>query len=178
MNSALCTAVQAIAQGRGVRWSAAVILAFALGVGSCVQVDGGAIELSWTLRTFDGDVIDSNREQACRRARIEDIRVCWRAAGAPVDAADARLCGRSSSRRFFCGADRGVTQFEVPPGATSIWIEPICASGQPPQEGTFQVPAPIVREIRDGEVAALRALLVVATDGDQNCPEAGCTCAP
>lgn len=104
--------------------------------------------------------------------------MCWQRAGSRVDAGGGRLCAEERSRRFACGDDRGVTQFEVEPGPTAIWIEPICESGELAEEGTYEVPAPVVREIRDGEVAALQALLVVATDGDRNCPPAGCTCTP
>ena len=128
------------------------------------------------MRTFDGSVIDSNRDEACRRARIEEMRVCWRPA-AEVDAGDPRHCAPERSRAFACGEDRGVTQFEVEPGPTAIWLEPVCGDGETPEEGTYEVPAPIVRDIRDGDAAALLALLVVVTDGDRECPPAGCTCA-
>lgn len=185
MNSAFSAAVK----GGASRWWAATTglcaLVMTLGIGgaaSCVDVEGGAIELSWTLRTFGGDVIDSDREEACRRARIERVRVCWRRvagpdAGGGPEAGGDRTCRAARSRTFSCEADRGVTQFEVPPGENSIWIEPLCAGGEPPAEGTYDVPAPIVRAVRGGEVVALSTLLIVATDGDRNCPAAGCTCA-
>lgn len=180
MNSAFFAAVKGSAGrwlGRLAKGAAAVL---ALGGGACVDVDGGAIELSWTLRTFDGDVIDSDREEACERARIDAIRICWRPDDAQVDAGQGALsaCDEARSRAFDCAADRGVTRFQVEPGRNAIWIEPVCEGGEVPGEGTYDVPAPIVREVADGEVVALRTLLVVATDGDRNCPEAGCTCAP
>jgi hypothetical protein len=178
LNSALCAAVQVIA---GPRWRSAqcvALFALAIGLSSCVDVDGGAIELSWTLRTFDGEVIASNRDEACRRARLESVRVCWQPLSAGVDAGEGRRCAAARSREFACGEDRGVTRFEVEPGPTAIWLEPLCVADlEPPEPGTYEVPAPIVRDIREGEVAALRALLIVATDGDQDCPPAGCTCA-
>ncbi len=176
MNSAVFRAVKGIAGPWLPVLSPVFVSLCAVSATSCVDVDGGAIELSWTLRTFEGEVISSDQEEACRRAGIESIRVCWRPAGAGGVDAGAPECAGGRSRTFACGDDRGVTRFEVEPGEQAIWLEPVCEGGEMAVEGTYQVPAPIVRGVAEGAVVALGAQLVEATDGARNCPAAGCTC--
>lgn len=137
---------------------------------SCVEVDGGAVELSWTLRTFSGEPIDT-----CPAARIDEVRICWEsvADGGP---GGARTCRRGDYRAFACDDSRGVTGFEIPAGRALVWIEPICADGNPPDPDTYEVPAPIARTVETGEVVTLGALLIVADDAGDPCPRSRCTC--
>lgn len=152
------------------------VLAALFGNLACVEINGGAVELSWTLRDFDGDKTD------CGPARIGSIRICWQGivgdAGLPEDpdcVAVATEAGfREQYREFDCLASRGVTRFEIPAGRTALFVEPICESGTPPQ-GPYQVPPPIVRVVEDGQVVTLNQLLIVVTDSavasqDSTCP--------
>lgn len=180
MNTGTDAAVEALAVGeqnqvRNGPWLAARILASGiLACGSslsCVDVEGGAVELAWTLRTFDGST-----RVSCAEARIAEVRVCWQ----PLDeSVTAPACVAGQYRAFPCEAERGVSRFEIPPGSTQFWVEPVCEDGAPAAERTFQVPRPIGRQVQDGKVAALDALLIVAsatTRADRQCPPAGCTC--
>jgi len=141
----------------------------------CVEIDGGAVELSWTLRDFDGNRTD------CGPSNIESVRVCWQGlgdAGLPAQsdcvavATDAGFL--EQFREFDCTASRGVTRFEIRPGRTALFVEPVCQGGVEPQ-GPFQVPPPIVREVKDGQVVTLNQLLIVVSntasaDQDRTCP--------
>lgn len=131
-----------------------------------MQVDGGAIELSWSLRSFTGDPIDQ-----CANAGIDTIRVWWEA--------DDET-GRPAFTDFVCEESRGVTGFEVPEGATRVWVEPVCTDGTEAAPGTYQAPAPIVRDVSNGDVITLNALLIVVSDNTkaaaEQCLSAGCTC--
>ncbi len=131
----------------------------------CVAIDGGASELTWSLRTFAGDPID-----ACSDARVDKVRLCWSA----VDSA-ATGCRPGNFRDFECQDQTGVTLFEIEPGRTAFTIEPICADGQPAREGTFQSPSEIVRTVREGEVVSLESLLIVVTEHPASCG-IECTC--
>lgn len=129
----------------------------------CVSVDGGAIELSWSLRTTNGDVTD------CATANVNEMRLFWSVEGA--DEGSARY------DTFPCDPPRAATRFEVPPGTASIWLVPICEDGTPAADDTYEAPAPIVRSVIDGEVVTLNALLLVVRTTD--CGEVGqeaCIC--
>lgn len=136
------------------------------GATGCVEVEGGAVELSWSLRSFAGESI-----QACRDARIEEVRLCW----TPLEADGGEVsggCRPPNLESFACEAENGVTGFEIPPGRTSLEIQPVCAGGRPAERGTYDVPPPIVRRVREGKVVTLNALLIVAS----TCSDPGCTC--
>jgi hypothetical protein len=176
MNSAGRFAVE-----RRTRKTAGVI-AVALGVlwmlaGSvaCVEIDGGAVELAWLLRDFEGEPND------CQSARIAEIRVCWQPLGGDASLPEQNECvalatdgGRVEQfREFDCGARRGVTRFEIPGGSTSFFVEPLCQDGALPP-GPYQVPPPIVRTVTNGSVVTLNQLLIVASN--EQCAEENCTC--
>ncbi|RMH39009.1 MAG: hypothetical protein D6689_17995 [Deltaproteobacteria bacterium] len=126
-----------------------------------MQIDGGAVELSWSLRTLDGDAADCDLVGADGRdlPDIDAVRVCWEPVG---DAGElSGVCDPVRSDRFRCDSLHGVTGFVVEPGPTAIWIEPVCeGTGRPPPADRYAVPAPIVRTVASGEVATLNALLI------------------
>lgn len=130
----------------------------------CVGIDGGASELTWSLRTFEGE------SSSCAKAKISKIRLCWNEA-ANTDTG----CRPGKFREFSCKEETGVTLFEIEPGATRFFVEALCQDGLVAQADTYQVPPEIVRTVRDGEVVTLDALLIVVTDPDI-CIGAGCTC--
>jgi hypothetical protein len=130
----------------------------------CVGINGGASELTWSLRTFQGESSD------CAKSKISKVRLCWNA----LDEGESG-CRPGSLREFDCIEETGVTLFEIPPGRTRFSVEPVCLDGQPAIVGTYQVPPEIVRTVRDGEVVTLDALLIVVSDPD-TCTGANCTC--
>lgn len=127
----------------------------------CVDIAGGASELSWELRTFEGERV------SCADAKVSQIRLCW-------SALDEEATGCRRFRSFSCKDLTGVTLFEIEPGPTKLYVEPICVDGQAASSGTFQGPSEIVRTVREGEVVTLGALLIAVTDPD-SCGSQ-CTC--
>lgn len=136
------------------------------GLAACVDVNGGAVELSWSLRTLAGDSVES-----CSAASIEAVRLCWQPLGDGGGEGGAR-CRSERFRSFPCEDESGATRFELPPGPTSLWIEPVCDDGLPAALGTYQVPPPIVRTVSTGDVVTLSSLLIAVDP----CAEPGCTC--
>lgn len=134
----------------------------------CVQIDGGAVELSWAVFDFGGD------GRSCEFAGISEVTLCWQAA----DGLSSEFaCQPGSSHDFDCDTEQGSTAFEVPPGPTSLWIEVTCEqTSLPAAPGSYQVPAPIVRTVRDGEIVSLSSLLIVATQSGADCGGRACTC--
>jgi hypothetical protein len=130
----------------------------------CVGIDGGAAELTWSLRTFNGE--SSN----CKLANVSHMRLCWNS----VEDGDSG-CRPGQFRDFECIQETGVTLFEIPPGSAKFNVVPICEDGFRAADGTYQAPSEIVRTVRDGEVVTLDALLIVVTDLD-SCSGSACTC--
>lgn len=139
----------------------------------CVQIEGGAVELSWSIRDFEDDKVE------CGDADIESIRICWQAvsSGSPLE---CRLF-----HSFDCLASRGVSEFEIDEGETAFFVQPRCnVDGvELVPVGDYQVPAPIVRTVKKGKVVTLNQLLVLVTspDGcnrsnDRGPAEVPCTC--
>jgi hypothetical protein len=128
----------------------------------CVQIEGGAVELSWSIRTIDGDSASCNLRSADGAVDFEDIetvRVCWESTVDDMELTG--VCTAAASTKFPCVEAHGVTGFGIEPGPTALWIEPVCAgSGVPPEPDRYEVPAPIVRDITEGGVVTLNALLI------------------
>lgn len=127
---------------------------------ACVEVDGGAVELSWHIRTLQG------AQASCTEPAQPDIvqmRVCWLPIGDAGTAEPGGNCSADERRDFTCSDAHGVTGFVIPAGRTAIWLQPICADGEPGAQGTYEAPPPIVRDIEDGQVATLNALLIAVS---------------
>ena len=125
---------------------------------ACVEVNGGAAELSWSLRTFDGVRLATSCDDREHGVHLQWIRLAWKAAADSGDETDLEPDGW---KQFRCADARGVTDFSIPPGKQMLWVVPICADGMP-ATGNYQVPPPIVRTVAHGAVTTLDALLVVA----------------
>jgi hypothetical protein len=151
-----------------------IALVWAAAAGSvvtgCVAIDGGAVEVSWSIRSFDGDAVET-----CGDALVDKIRLCW----TPLtdgSTADPETCLPGQRRTFSCDEASGVTGFDLEPGLTAFWIEPVCTDGEPADPGTYQVPPPIVRTVRDGRIISLNSLLLVVNPLDTGCADTPCTC--
>src|SRR5690606_29778507 len=100
-----------------VTWIAAAIAA--VGSSACIEIEGGAVELSWSLRSFAGESVGS-----CEDAFLEEVRVCWQGLG-DAGGAQATTCASARSQAFSCSDETGVSGFEIEPGPTAFWVEPL-----------------------------------------------------
>lgn len=161
-----------IRQTREVTRFAALWLTLIGPLGSaCIEIDGGAAELSWSLRSQEGASIE-----ACADVRIRDVRLCWEPLADGSVLGGGEECRSSQSRDFPCGESSGITAFNLDPGPTAFWVEPVCLDGESAGAGTYQVPPPIVRNVEEGQIVSLNSLLLVVNPSDGDCPPAGCTC--
>jgi hypothetical protein len=171
MNTAVTTSVEArIRQPRGVT-RIAMLWVTMIACWGCIEIEGGAAEVAWSLRSFEGVAVE-----ACADARIGDVRLCWEPAGDGSVSAGGGACRAGDQRRFPCEESSGVTGFQLDPGSTAFWIEPICIDEEPAAEGTYQVPPPIVRTVERGEIVSLNSLLLVVSPPGDDCPAGVCTC--
>ncbi len=130
----------------------ALVLVFAGMALSCVDVRGGAVEFSWTIRTEDGGSCN------CARADIDRIELT----ATPCDtlAGDGTCVGSPQHRNTWtwsCSESHGTTHFDIPEGRWGFEIEAFTLNGLAAQAA---VPPPIVRDVVSGEVAMLDALLI------------------
>lgn len=140
----------------------AAMFAFGLPLAGCIQVDGGAVELSWTVRRAD-------RQEDVECARGTDImKDVWLCARACTVIKDGACVGEETCpvRAFPCDRFHGSTKFEITAGRKELWIEVKCAGGA---TANVVVPEPILRDIADAEVTELNALLI-SVSGDRACP--------
>jgi hypothetical protein len=143
------------------------ILVFtALGSPACVNVEGGAAELSWALFNRAGKKVPCSGDD--ESGNVSDVRLCWTpvAPGEPLDP----TCRAPTQETFACPEGHGVTGFDLAAGRTAFWVVPVCASGAVPDAAMFQTPAPIVREVVEGEVVTLSALAIVIGSSEEELP--------
>ena len=118
----------------------------------CVDVRGGAVELSWTIRTEEGGSC------SCARAEIDRIELL----ATPCDLleSDGTCVGSPQHRNAWtwsCQESHGTTLFDIPEGRWGFKIEAFTMNDLPAEAA---VPPPIVRDVVTGEVAMLDALLI------------------
>ncbi len=160
-------------------WLRRISLLFTLAaLGGCVEVSGAAAELSWSIRSFEGDPV-----AGCSDARIERVQIRWISEESRGDEPLAELAA-DGFEEFECAANRGVTDFDIGAGRQLLWIVPVCEQSQTePESSTYSVPPPIARDMRNGEVVTLSSLLIVidatpcSMNPDPNSSPGG-TCCP
>jgi hypothetical protein len=122
------------------------------GLGSgCVAVDGGSIELAWTVRTEDG------RACECETPGVQTVSVCIQGCAMSDEVGTCQGETVCPLETFPCTRGRGSTGFSVAPGRTRIWIT--ASRGDAGMSG-ITVPEALLRDITKGDVTELNALLI------------------
>jgi hypothetical protein len=133
---------------------------------SCAQVDGGAVELSWTLRPASSSLTD--KFVACNATInnvdfvVAEVRLDWM----PVS-------GEPGSESWPCDNSQGVTKFDLPTGDTLLSVSPVCDSG-PAAPDTYIAPAPERRTVIAGDTVSLGAVELVLQVS--SCDQQPCIC--
>lgn len=147
-------------------WRSSVPL-LCLFVHGCTETTGGAVELSWALRsTQDVGITD------CAGGRIREIQLGWQTPDI------------TASKGFPCDANHGTTAFELPPGPVTLTVVPTCEFTTGPRcltsptpcdcvskvadSATFESPPPLVRRVAVGEIVTLDAVVMVI-DAERIC---------
>jgi hypothetical protein len=115
-------------------------------------VEQGAVEVSWSLYTDNGDTT------SCDDAQVAQIVLYWTVVG--DDDHESRR-----SHAFGCDDRHGVTAFEVSEGVASLWLEPLCENNATPDALDYEAPPPIVRTITAGDVVTLETQLIQLDQG-------------
>jgi len=138
------------------RFGASVVclmgLVSGIGATGCVGINGGAVELAWSVRTVDALPAD------CEMQNIATISLCIQScdedAGTGETCTGATMCPFDT---FACTRLRGATDFDVAPGKKRLWITVACGDGSP---ADVVVPEAVLRDVTRGDVTELNALLI------------------
>lgn len=124
----------------GLAWLVALVAL--AGCDSARDGSGGSVELSWRLRNQIGDLLQ------CNQGRVTEIALSWDVGGV------------TNSEAWPCDDNHAITRFVVPEGSAKLTVTPNCENG-PAAPATYTGPAPLVRDITQGEVVLLGAVVLV-----------------
>jgi hypothetical protein len=147
-----------IVRARFIVW---LVVGGAGGLVGCVRTDGGSVEASWVLRTFDGRAIS---RCSCSDPEISRIRLVVAPVG-PDGTVGADVCAGRSDCEFSCTNQGGATSFFVSPGSYAISVAPLgvegeILAGEPPYGAGVRVPAPILRDVVFGRPTQVDAVAI------------------
>jgi hypothetical protein len=129
---------------------------FGLGCGGCIEIDGGAVEARWVLRTNSGIALTCDDD----RARIDAIRFILDLQNEEANGADP--CGDDPRCEFRCERGVGTTPFFIPDGMYAISLQVLDANATAlgPRDGVI-VPSALVRQVRTGQLTNLNVNLII-----------------
>lgn len=142
----------------------------------CEAGSGGAVELSWKLRPNSSSLQDKFVEcdagdDIDKRGNVEYMRLLWHV----VDDNGETLADDGAEWR--CSDNHGVTGFSLPEGTASLTVIPECASMSPAATDTYIAPAPLQRQVMQGNTISLGAVELVI-DVSECDAEQPCICKP
>jgi hypothetical protein len=134
-------------------------LSLACLLAACVKIDGGAVEISWVIRSRAGSAIT---DCGCASPTIAKVRLKLVGVGGAIDGATP--CAGQAQCDFPCPRQTGATGFDIQEtqGAEryEVWVVALGTDGSElPQVMT---PAPILREVVRGQPTEIESMQLVA----------------
>lgn len=146
---------------------AAALLTFA-GAG-CVKIDGGAVEISWVVRSTAGAAITDCSCAGTPTATIAAVRLVLIGVGEGING--NMPCAGQAQCDFPCQRQSGSTAFDIPETRGSqrygISVEAVDANGARIESPDVSTPAPILREVVRGQPTETEAFQIVAPCRDE-----------
>ncbi|HEY5447976.1 MAG TPA: hypothetical protein VIQ54_04465 [Polyangia bacterium] len=146
----------------------ALLLSLSFLSAACVEIDGGAVEISWVIRSETGSAIT---DCGCASPSIATVRLKLTGVGGTIE--DYQPCAGNAHCDFPCGRQTGSTPFNIKEthGDERYQVS-IAAVGT---DGTellqVMTPAPILREVARGqptEVESMQLVALCATECQMN----------
>jgi hypothetical protein len=136
----------------------------ALITGGCVKIDGGAVEVSWVVRSESGSAITDCgcADPPIDKVRLRLVKVRLADTGASVEGNN--LCEGEAQCAFPCQRQTGSTAFDIEPTKAgesyAISVEAVGVDNNV-LEGVMS-PAPILRAVVSGQPTEVEAFQLVA----------------
>lgn len=132
---------------------------------ACVKIDGGAVEISWVIRSDQGKAIT---DCGCADPPIATVRLVLQgsdARGYPI--AGATPCAGQAQCDFPCERQTGATAFDIPPTQGvekyyAISVVPVGTDGTELSKAQVDRPASILREVVRGQPTEVESMQLVA----------------
>ena len=133
-------------------------LALTVSASACVEIDGGAVEVSWVIRSPSGAGIT---DCACADPAIATVRLVLRGVGGTIDGATP--CAGRAQCDFPCQRQTGATPFDIqetqPGERYEVSVVAVADGMELPQVTT---PAPILREVVRAQPTEVESFQLVA----------------
>jgi hypothetical protein len=126
---------------------------------ACVKIDGGAVEVSWVIRTKLGSAIT---DCGCASPTIDKVRLKLVGQGGAIDGATP--CAGQAQCDFPCARQTGATAFDIQEThGDERYLVSIVALGTDGSElPEVMMPAPILREVVRGQPTEVESMQLVA----------------
>jgi hypothetical protein len=143
---------------------AVLFVLFACLLPACVDIDGGAVEISWVIRSRAGSAIT---DCGCADPSIAKVRLVLArvdAAGVPI--AGATPCAGQAQCDFTCSRQTGATQFDIQEThgleRYEVSVVAVGTDGNEIPKEQVMMPAPILREVVRGQPTEVESMQLVA----------------
>jgi hypothetical protein len=126
---------------------------------ACVEINGGAVEFSWVIRSRTGSAIT---DCGCAAPEIATVRLVLVLKGGPQE---ERPCDTGAQCDFACARQTGSTAFNIPETHGTeryeVSVVAVGVDGRPLEEEVM-VPAPILREVVRGQPTEVESMQLIA----------------
>jgi hypothetical protein len=127
-------------------------------LGSCVQIDGGAVEVSWVIHANGRAITDCG----CSFPEIASVRLDLVGHGGAIEGTTP--CAGRARCEFACQRQTGATPFDIPEthGDEMYGIRLVAVGLDGNDLPTVTTPAPILRTVVRGQPTEVEALVLEA----------------
>jgi hypothetical protein len=149
---------------------AIAFLSVACLLATCVKIDGGAVEISWVIRSQLGSAIT---DCGCASPPIAKVRlVLQRVDGTGQPIPGATPCAGQAQCDFACARQTGATAFDIQEThgdeRYEVSVVALGTDGNEIPKAVVMTPAPILREVVRGQPTEVESMQLV-TDCAMEC---------
>jgi len=128
---------------------------------ACVKIDGGAVEISWVIRSKAGSAIT---DCGCASPQIAKVRLKLVGVGGAI--AGATPCAGQAQCDFPCPRQTGATAFDIQEThgdeRYDVSVVALGTDGSELPQSVVMTPAPILREVVRGQPTEVESMQLVA----------------
>lgn len=138
---------------------ATAFLLLACSLTTCVEINGGAVEVSWVIRSRAGSAIT---DCGCASPSIATVRLRLVRVGGVLDG--DRPCANQAQCDFPCPRQTGSTAFNIPEtlGTEKYEVSVVAVGADGSELPEVLTPAPILREVVRGQPTEVESMQLVA----------------